>query len=62
MSLMNFGEVIEKSKAWDRKSPYIEENELFICSDLTEKDIAIRQINVSKILERMLRESIESRG
>ena len=56
MSLMNFGEVIEKSKAWDRKSPYIEENELFICNDLTEKDIAIRQINVSKILERMLRE------
>lgn len=55
LSLMNFGEVIDKSKDWDRKSPYLTTNELFMSSDLTETDIAVRQINVSKIIERLLK-------
>lgn len=42
LTLMNYGEVLDKSKEWDRKVPYIAENELFINSDLTESDIAIR--------------------
>lgn len=55
-TLMNFGEVIDKSKDWDQKSPYIPNNELFMTGDLTENDLVIRQINVAKILERLLNE------
>jgi len=56
LSLMQFSDVINKSKSWDRKSPYLGENELFINNDLTENDLIIRQINASKIIDRLLRQ------
>jgi len=39
---MNFGEIINRSRDWDLKSPYIKENELFTYEDLTENDIIVR--------------------
>ena len=59
LSLMNFGEVIDKSKEWNAKSPYIETNELFMINDLTDNDLAVRQINASKILDRLLQATLE---
>jgi uncharacterized protein (DUF1919 family) len=55
LSLMQFSDVINKSKDWDRKTPYVNENELFMNKDLTENDLIIRQINASKIIDRLLR-------
>ena len=55
---MKFDEVIDKSRDWDGKATYISENELFMSKDLTENDIVIRQINCSKILDRLLRETL----
>jgi hypothetical protein len=55
VTAMNFADVIERSREWDLKSPYIQGNELFTTTDLTESDIAVRMINCSKILERLLR-------
>ena len=55
LSLMQFSDVINKSKSWDRKTPYLGENELFMNNDLTENDLIIRQINSSKIIDRLLR-------
>ena len=56
LSLMQFSDVINKSKSWDRKTPYLGENELFMNNDLTENDLIIRQINASKIIDRLLRQ------
>ena len=42
MSLMQFDEVIDKSRDWDGKAPYIKDNELFMNNDLTENDIVVR--------------------
>ena len=58
LSLMKFDEVIDKSRDWDGKAIYISENELFMNKDLTENDIVIRQINCSKIVERLIREAL----
>lgn len=58
LSLMQFNEVINKSSDWDGKAPYISENELFMSTDLTENDIVVRQINCSKIVDRLLREAL----
>lgn len=55
---MHFGEVIDKSKVWDRKTTYLADNELFMCEDVTENELAIRQINVSKIIDRLLKERL----
>lgn len=55
LSLMQFNDVINKSKSWDGKTPYLGENELFMNKDLTENDLIIRQINASKIIDRLLR-------
>ena len=52
---MQFSDVINKSKNWDGKSPYVPENELFMNTDLTENDLIVRQINASKINNRLLR-------
>ena len=52
---MQFNDVINKSKSWDGKTPYLGENELFMNKDLTENDLIIRQINASKIIDRLLR-------
>ena len=57
---MHFGETINKCKDWDKKSPYIAENELFMDSDLTENDVVVRQINVSYIISRLLSENLKS--
>jgi hypothetical protein len=57
---MQFSDVINKSKGWDRKTPYIAENELFMNKDLTENDLVIRQINASKIMDRLVRASISN--
>jgi hypothetical protein len=38
----------------------IEGHELFTKEDLTENEIAIRQINCSKIIDRLLRQRIDS--
>jgi hypothetical protein len=54
LSLMSYGEVINRSRDWDQASPYIQTNELFMNEDLTENDIIVRQINCSQILDRML--------
>lgn len=54
ISLMHYGDVMDKSKDWDSKTPYILGNELFMNSDLTEGDLVIRQINCSKIIDRLL--------
>ena len=56
LSLMQFSDVINKSKSWDRKTPYLGENELFMNNDLTENDLIIRKINASKIIDRLLRQ------
>lgn len=56
LSLMQFSDVIKKSKRWDSKTPYLGENELFMNNDLTENDLIIRQINASKIIDRLLRQ------
>jgi hypothetical protein len=56
LSLMQFSDVINKSKSWDRKMPYLGENELFMNNDLTENDLIIRQINASKIIDSLLRQ------
>jgi hypothetical protein len=56
LSLMQFSDVINKSKSWDRKTPYLGENELFMNNDLTENDLIIRLINASKIIDRLLRQ------
>ena len=50
--------LIDKSRDWDGKSAYISENELFMSQDLTENEIVIRQINCSKIVDRLLRQSL----
>lgn len=42
LSLMNYGDVINRSKDWDKNSPYIPMNELFANTDLTENDIIVR--------------------
>lgn len=55
---MQFNEVIDKSRDWDRKIPYINDNELFMITDLTENDIVVRQINCSKIFDRLLRDAL----
>jgi hypothetical protein len=55
---MKFDEVIDKSRDWDGKAAYISENELFMSQDLTENEIVIRQINCSKIVDRLLRQSL----
>jgi hypothetical protein len=55
LSLMQFSDVIKKSKSWDGKTPFLGENELFMNNDLTENDLIIRQINSSKIIDRLLR-------
>jgi hypothetical protein len=39
---MSYGDIINRSKDWDRKSTYIAENELFMNEDLTENDIIVR--------------------
>ena len=57
---MQFSDVINKSKDWDRNSPYIADNELFMNKDLTENDLIIRQINASKIMDRLVRASIKN--
>ena len=62
LSLMKFDEVIDKSRDWDGKTTYISENELFMSQDLTENDIVIRQINCSKIVDRLLRESLRNQN
>lgn len=51
---MRYGEVIDKSKEWDLKAPFIAGHELFASDDLTENDLMIRQINCSKIVHRLL--------
>jgi hypothetical protein len=56
---MHFGDTINKCKDWDKKSPYIAENELFMDSDLTENDVVVRQINVSYIISRLLSENLK---
>ena len=53
---MQFSDVIKKSKSWDGKTPYLGENEVFMNNDLTENDLIIRQINASKIIDRLLRQ------
>jgi hypothetical protein len=55
VTAMNFTDVMERSREWDLKSPYIKGNELFTTADLTESDIVVRMINCSKILSRLLR-------
>lgn len=57
---MNYNEVIGKSKEWNFKAPIIAGHELFSNEDLTENEIVIRQVNCSKILDRLLRERITS--
>lgn len=47
LSHMSYGEVINRSREWDKNSPYLPKNELFINEDLTENDINVRQINFS---------------
>jgi hypothetical protein len=59
LSLMKFGEILDRTKDWDLKSPYIESNELFMKTNLTENDLVIRQINVAKIIDRIIRERIK---
>ncbi len=39
---MHFSDIINKSKDWDGKSPYIAENELFMNTDFTENDLVVR--------------------
>lgn len=51
---MNFGEVIDRSNSWDKLGPYLPQNELLLRADLTPNDLAIRQVNVSKIIHRLL--------
>jgi hypothetical protein len=51
---MGYGEILEKSSKWEQVYPLIAENELFAIEDLSENDIVVRQINCSKILERLL--------
>ena len=55
---MQFSDVINSSKSWDGRSPYLSENEIFMTSDLTENDLIVRQINASKILNRLLRNTL----
>jgi hypothetical protein len=59
---MKFDEVIDKSRDWDGKATYISENELFMSQDLTENEIVIRQINCSKIVDRLLRHSLQNQS
>jgi len=42
LSLMSYGDIIDKSKTWNKSSPYLELNELSANDDLTENDIIIR--------------------
>jgi hypothetical protein len=42
LSLMQFSDIIKKSKDWNEKTPYVPENELFMNTDLTENDLVIR--------------------
>jgi len=59
LSLMQFSDIINKSKKWDLKTPYVQENELFMNNDLTENDLVIRHINASKIFDRLLRKCLQ---
>lgn len=55
VTAMNFNDVMDRSREWDLKSPYLQGNELFTTTDLTESDITVRMINCSKIIARLLR-------
>lgn len=59
---MQFSDVINKSKDWAGNSPYVPENELFMNKDLTENDLIIRQINASKIMDRLVREVLDNKN
>lgn len=58
LSNMHFSDIINKSKDWDGKSPYIADNELFMNTDLTENDIVARQINCAKIIDRLIMKAL----
>ena len=58
ISLMQFNEVINQSKDWTGKTAYLAENELFMSKDLTENDLVVRQINSSKIMDRILQKAL----
>ena len=57
--MMTYGEIINKSSIWDKQSPYLSQNELISFEDLTENDIIVRQINCSKILDRMIKRRLK---
>ena len=59
LSLMNYSDIIVKSKEWDMSKPFFDKNELFANDDLTENDIIIRQINCSKIIDRLLQDCLK---
>jgi hypothetical protein len=42
LSLVKLQDVIETSRSWDMKSPFIKNMELFSSEDLTENELAIR--------------------
>lgn len=58
---MGYGEILEKSSKWEQIYPLIPENELFALEDLSENDIVVRQINCSKILERLIEQRLKSK-
>ena len=50
----NLTELIERSKKWDKRSPFLPQHELSMMDDLTDNDIVMRQINCAYILRRNL--------
>lgn len=54
LSKLTYADVLNGSKSWDRQSPLLATSELSRQENLTDNDIAIRQINGSLVLSRVL--------
>ena len=55
MSKVRFDDLLESVQKLQYNQPLIPKNEMFAEADLTENEIAIRQINCSKFLEAYLK-------
>lgn len=55
----NYKELQEKSKTWNRDSPYLKDFELVSVDDLTHNNIILRQINCSQSITRLLEKSLK---
>ena len=58
---INFHELLDRTKTWDKKEPILPKHELSMVDDLTDNEIALRQINCAHILKRNLVQNLERR-